>query len=557
MITDQPAKGAAAAVKEIADRLLQSELLSSEAWGSAIRAKKFDDAIRSIEEFLTANGADPKIRLWWVRCQLEIGKLPLSALCAPLDELYEKVVADPAIVPLAAGVYTRAAAGLAEKNQLRLAVSTMERAADLAAKSQHVQSGDLRSLREQFKILISEERTRAETRRENRAYIKTLDDRLARVQAALAASAAAPTEAPKRSKPSARKMLSAKSIVLEANSEPAAEAPPGGGAATDAPEPQFPARPAAVPILAAERRIPRFSKRTVRSAIFLAIVLSALIFLPRLWSAAFPTATAQSVAQISSAPVLAFVPNQAALPSVDLSRIAAVNDDTGSGSNLEAVHNRIKNLEIAQHGPAATPAAETNQTENKAQADPEVDQAALHWKGAATPPTPAQTGFEPEPGIAGIDDNRPKDQLVDRSKVPVLDPNQITVTSTDSIGTGRGVTAVPGIIRSSDGRIYGPPMEAAQITKDTIQREINGSGRGLDGNPVHPVEVQQFVRPVSYRTIAPTKVLSAPSIVSSQVERLPVESKVEVTARMGQWLEIRSIGGRVGYIYAQDAVETK
>src|SRR5262249_11255587 len=146
---------------------------------------------------------------------------------------------------------------------------------------------------------------------------------------------------------------------------------------------------------------------------------------------------------------------------------------------------------------------------------------------------------------------------VDPAKVPELDPSRLNVTGIDSIGVGHGISAVPGIMHGSDGRVYGPPMDAGSVVRDTIEQRLNQGGRGLDGQPVQAVEVQQFDRPAEFRIIAPTKVLSAPSIISSQVENLPAESKVQVTAQMGQWLEIRSVAGRVGYIYAQDAVRAK
>lgn len=568
MASSQPASTSAAIVKSIAERLLQSADLSNQPWSAAVRGRKFDEAINSIEQSLLQNSADPQARLWWVRCHLEAGKLPLAALSAPLDEMFEGVLADQALCAIGAAVYSRAAAGLIEKNQLRLAVTTLEKAAQLGSKNSGIQSGDLHQLREQLRSLIIDERGRAESRRENRTYLNLLEEKLKKVEQDLAkqTSPVPAVETSKKPKPGP-KMLSAKSIVLEAETETVPAAQPGPAAATSSVNssdsaPQFPPKPAEP--LRLPRRISPRAKRSIAACL---VILATIFGLPHLWRIAFPPATAESIAQMTSDPRTLFAPSQAILPIAELTR--ASMGESNNNSILDSVHNRLKNLEIAgkpnsnpKDESEKTPVADANARE-KALNDPEVDQTALHWSGdgankanGSFKDSPFKQNQEQQNGIAGITDDRPSEKAVDPSKVPQLDPNRINVTGTDSLGDGRGVEAIPGILRGGDGRIYGPPMEAARIARDTIQDKLNQGGRGLDGSAVQPIEVEQYSHPAEFRIIAPTKVLSAPSIVSAQVENLPPNSKVEVTAKMGQWLEIRSVGGRVGYIYSQDAAPT-
>ena len=104
-----------------------------------------------------------------------------------------------------------------------------------------------------------------------------------------------------------------------------------------------------------------------------------------------------------------------------------------------------------------------------------------------------------------------------------------------------------------DGRLYGPPVD-----KDPYNSSNSGSSepdlKTLDGKPVHSYEVQNFAAPRRYRTIVLTRVLSAPSMVSSEVARLQADAKIVVISSMGPWLELRSKNGLRGYVYAQDAI---
>lgn len=98
----------------------------------------------------------------------------------------------------------------------------------------------------------------------------------------------------------------------------------------------------------------------------------------------------------------------------------------------------------------------------------------------------------------------------------------------------------------ADGRTYGPP----QIVDPASGRS---SERALDGSPLRSYDVERYDPPQVYETLTATNVLASPSLLSASITRLDARTPIQVTAKMGFWLEIRSNEGRTGYIYAQDA----
>jgi len=120
----------------------------------------------------------------------------------------------------------------------------------------------------------------------------------------------------------------------------------------------------------------------------------------------------------------------------------------------------------------------------------------------------------------------------DRSKLPEMNPDKLATAVVESLGDSGSVNPVGKVVRGADGRIYGPPPT------DTS---------------VRPVEVEQLKTPQLYRVLVSTAVFSAPSVIAQSVARLEPGAKIQVIAKLGKWLELRSSGGRRGYIYAQDA----
>jgi hypothetical protein len=168
---------------------------------------------------------------------------------------------------------------------------------------------------------------------------------------------------------------------------------------------------------------------------------------------------------------------------------------------------------------------------------------------ARRPAVPRQAparGDSAEPPVAQVPDANGEPHYYDPEprpgRTPELDAEKIAGTVVESLDEVRGTISREMRV-GPDGRIYGPPPGPS-----------DGANRSLDGSPMQPYEVKVFDRPVLYRTITSTNVLSAPSVLATAVARLESEATVQVTSRMGHWLEIESSGGRRGYIYAQNAV---
>ncbi len=108
-----------------------------------------------------------------------------------------------------------------------------------------------------------------------------------------------------------------------------------------------------------------------------------------------------------------------------------------------------------------------------------------------------------------------------------------------------------------------PPHTRNQQAQNqgTPARQSNSSEPNeLPNRPQYPVlnenDVEKFNPPLVFETISATNVLSAPTFFSPSIVRLQAQSLIEVTARIGVWLEIRSNAGQTGYILAQDAKQS-
>lgn len=143
---------------------------------------------------------------------------------------------------------------------------------------------------------------------------------------------------------------------------------------------------------------------------------------------------------------------------------------------------------------------------------------------------------------------------VSNSNIPELDHGRFRNTKVESIGTSPMKAPLPAspqeLRQDPNGRIYGPPRDNPAV-------QLPPSSRSLDGSPLRPYEVEQFNPPLRYETLTSTEVLAAPSLLARSLARLEPKTPVDVKARMGLWLELRSTGGNVGYIYAQDAMPLK
>jgi hypothetical protein len=180
---------------------------------------------------------------------------------------------------------------------------------------------------------------------------------------------------------------------------------------------------------------------------------------------------------------------------------ASVND-----SSLDEVDERLKKLALSADSPSSQ-----ERTAEAAPPNGEIDEGALDPSSARR--LPANTDDE----LVSMSNLPDAENEIQRNNVPTLDPGRFSTTRVEDVGTSGRKTPAP---------------ETA---------------------PLASTEAENYDPPRLFRTITPTEVLAAPSLLAKSLARLEAETPVHVTRKMGHWLELRSTGGNVGYIYAQDA----
>jgi hypothetical protein len=431
-------------------------------WSAELARRDFSGALAKIDAHLVSNPEDIAARLWWVQCQAEIGSVPATALSAPLEEIFPKLLEENRLFEGSVAAFLRVSERLLERGQTKLAVVLLERAYDFASKGRSF-PGEVRTeIHESLRSTLRAERERAELKRESRLYLDSLDRKLAEFTEKKEES-----PAPVFTKPSSR--LSAKSVLESALAERGA---------------------------AAVESVPSTSRHT-RQALLIFLLGGLMILLgliySKIFSSAEPAEERLAVNRLPSGyPALV-------LPEPVLSE----------GLSLDSVSKRLERMKKEEVAAPPTPGP-----------------------GFPSAPPPVWTPVQPEPRV--------RLSLEERRKLPEMNPDKLAGAVVESLGDGSGRNPAP-VVTGPDGRSYGPPPA------------LTGS-RSLDGSQLQPVEVQQLPTPKVYRVIAPTSVFSAPSVVAQSVARLERDAKVQVVAKLGKWLELRSTGGRRGYIYAQDAV---
>ncbi len=474
-------------------------------WHALVEEQRSEEALEAIEQQMKERPNDPICRLWWVRCQLEIDTLPTTALSAPLDELFDKLNELPELKALYCGTYLRTARKLVDKDQYRLAVVMLERALSL---SDSISREDRSSLESFALQVVDDEIKRAQLRRENRSYISSLETKKELLEKQVQEHSQAQLEADQEKKPEQPHRpgrLSAKQILNEAA------------------EQTQPEDEESVPVG------PSKKWRWAIAAMALPIAVGTIGW--ELW-------------QYSMTSKQATLPDGVAM-NIELRQKPEMTLPTiKSGGNeldrtLDNVGMRLAKLALAsKEKPAGTPGT-----------DPGIDHDALNPKHAATLDQPVAPENDELESIANIPDAR---NAIPANKLPSYDPSNAPGGTVESVGSSPSKAPIPKAALGKDlkvdsaGRIYGPAKSA-----DPVQ--IAPRRNALDGSPLRSYEVEQFNPPIVYTTIARTRVVSAPSLLNETLAELNANTPVHVTARMGRWLELRSTGGKVGYIYSQDA----
>ncbi|HQH26990.1 MAG TPA: hypothetical protein PLP17_06300 [Oligoflexia bacterium] len=512
-------------------------------WTEAAGRGDYQTALSLVENELNEHPASPGAKLWWVRCQLELNRIPITALSAPLEEIIPMIRQKPELADLAAFTFLKTAAALLERAQSRLAVAMLERALEFCSLSESLSEKEELDLVQFYRTALEDESTKAQQRRESRKYIEALNEKLLRLK-----DNPRKTKLNNRMQPSQAplprpEVISAKTIITEA-------------ARADEPAFVLAAHEQDVELstsrleqtgtaVGADSPAPLPATRSYRPALFffagisaLALAVLLVLTLPLIRNLLAPAGPRALLAMETMV-----------LPSA-MMELPGLADTANNGglvnAALDDVGKRLQQLSVSK----------TNENKDQKQepivpgAPSEIDEKALTSPSAkALSTSPQEDELEP------IGKLPPARNDIPANRVPKPNASQFANTKVEEVGSSpRKAALPPGLAGSSlktgrDGRLYGPP----QVNDPAAHA---ADGKALDGSPLRSFEVQQFNPPLRYRTITATDVLSAPSLLASTYARLEADIPVDVTARMGQWLELRSQKGQVGYIYAQDAEQS-
>lgn len=493
-------------------------------WAEQIKQRNFEQALSLVEVELEQLPECVGTRLWWVRCQLELERLPITALTSPLEEIAEKLKTIPELFSLACSTFLRLGQLLADRNQSRLSLVMIERAREFSDLSNDLDEQEQRALSGALKQALAEEINRAELRRENKKYISSLLEKQANEEKRV------PQKVKNSEKPKKKeraKALSAKTVIAAATAEAQNDGEESqvqeswqiGSAQVENRE-NFPTIPQARP-----------SGQSSRSLFtFLGLLVLAGLAFYYSWERIFASATATIDSRLA---IRLSPPFDLNLSTPQLKAVSAAK------SSLDEVGKRIQKLTLTkkEQKPATS-------EEPKKEKEPEIDRDALNPANASALVKQQRAKEDELISMSGPDSMR---NDIRENKVPRMDPEKFAKTKVEELSTSPRRAPVDESGPGGERSYGGSPAQ-----QPPIQQE-----RALDGSPLRSYAVNQFNPPLRYRTLTATEVLSSPSLLASSLARLEQNTPVDVTAKMGQWLELRSTAGRTGYIYAQDAVEEK
>lgn len=489
------------------------------AWGAYILARDYDRALQELDAGLVSEGniqdaPGLEMRLWWIRCQLELQRVPLTVLTSPMEEIVPTLKEQHSLYELGAITFSAVAHQLAVRNQHRLAIVVLERACQFGLASAAFTPQEKQVLEQALRETLMQEMRAVEAKAEvrsgrkeaqQREYLVLLEKKLEGLSSALKTSGEQSSGKPPK------KSFTAKSIL---EYEPASSAVVQNSTAAKAES--IATQPPLLPPVAVVRR-----GRSPIVWISMVLCLLALV----LWGGWNHFFSGLSQAELLSRMMFpselvagpAFL-----LPAPRPPQYARLGVIDSGASPLRDIGTRLEGLSAKD--PDSDRAID--RATDRARDGQELEQTDQSLQISAA------TG-----GVAG--EGRNDQEQIDRSHVEqdIQQANQDKIPSlnTQKLGSTTVQAVDDTLLRSPVGR-YDPPLR---------------EGRG---EPLQAYEVERFDPPARFRIIASTDVLSDPSFLAKSLARLERDATISVVARMGQWLELRSTGGRTGFIYAQDAV---
>lgn len=551
-------------------------------WYSAFLRGDLSRALQELETGLAqgANGLEMKnletsrleLRLWWIYCQLVTDAVPVSALSAPLEDMMERLRENTEFLSLGAITYVCVALKCLERNQLRLGVLLLERALELVMKDKSSTTEQCRGLVDLLCCALQDESRRAEVRRESKGYLADLKEKLGTYSNPKFLSSRSPEKSQRsdamlskeaRGKATTKKrVFNSKSIIEQAIAQPKSKVPAAASSSVtksgNNPELKFKEltldevaseKPELEKMMIMGERIrPEMSsshevpaKQTVSNAtkVFGLIIAVGCLLYIFIWKGSFLSVDqSEEMKEHLALRIDSSTKLEQILPVVNLRLTASSTSETQRALSLDEVKQRLDSLGSQRRDRQASSTASLDSL----QKNPEVDQVALK-AGEQLLKSP-QNGAQKDPEtLAQVFDGAQDDE----KKMPDLTPERLEKTeqhSLDPQSVGQEGHITTGVTRNSDHR----------SNSSLPNLPSSGPAVALDGTPLRAYPVEQFGQPLPYQVIVSTDVYSSPSIRARPVEHLERGDKVDVIARLGPWLELLSVRGRRGYIYAQNAV---
>jgi hypothetical protein len=464
-------------------------------------------ALAHIESKLSEQPEDVEIRLWWVRLQLELCQVPSAVLSAPLEELFQSASTLGSFSALSSTTYLKAGSSLLSKTQIRLGLLMIERGIKLNESSNIFARQDADELDNLFLQMLESEKIQAPLRRESREYIDSLDERILETQTRLErrSSESGVSETSNIEVPaSTPSLFTSKSILAAAMDETSTS----NSEETN--------------VVSSEENGNDVSKK--RFAVFLGTCLFFFICLVTAGYLAFSTSKhsllEQGISIHTTIPKIA-EPNGPSLNELAV-KVSAAADPK---KNLDSLGRRIKDLAF---GAGAKKTTTIEQVSAEIPDSRTIDDGELE-------------------SLNKVPDTSP--EAIPKNKLPKSNPERFAKTRVSSVGTSPRKTKAPELSGSS----------SSQDNRGSTVRDpyAGKSAKTVDGTPLRSYEVQHFDPPQLFKTITSTSVLATPSLLSKAMARLENGSHIHCTRKMGPWLEIVSLQGKIGYILAQDASPAK
>ncbi len=487
--------------------------------GELLANGDFGSALSYLDGELLNRPTDLAIKLWWIRCQLEVQNLPLSALTTPLEEFFSATDRTPELDRLALANSLILGEKLVGRAQFRIAAAVLERALTLADKPGLTESSEFELIKSTLLGALREELKRLGTRVEKRAAVSDLESKIPLLEMRQPKSPrktqapfAAPTPPASRKEGPASQgttRLSAKTILSQIANEFPAEVindgrndlEPDSRPLIDKLSQPFPADP----WLKSDGEKLSFTHNLKRGTFLVgggALMILGAYQLSQLLSLSTLLSSSPHLDEALAMYTEGEVSESLSLPVITL-RLSAQEE----GSKLDALAVRLTKLGSADITPDTSA----------------VDLAATR---AAEPDPLAQPPMSKElpAALSSEATGRVVEAKLPPAKIPSLDPAQMAQNKVEDLGSA---ALPPGSF----------------------------GGRTLDGQPVRAFPVERFNPPLIFRTLTATKVLEAPSELAPEVTRLKSEAEVRVVSRVGKWLELQSTGGKRGFIFSQDAAQ--